>query len=114
MFDLQGGVAAANLYGWLGSANGGSTLGCQIVIEILMLLLYLYARVLARRAFGTSPTHEARALFMFLLLSDGARVQLTCSWWLNVNERILVRSLRGARLCQRRVHVSGVLRAPGS
>eukprot|EP01050_Picozoa_sp_SAG11_P013609 SAG11_NODE_1602_length_4600_cov_1.859587_4_plen_101_part_00 len=38
-----------------------------------MLLLYLYARVLARRAFGISPTHEARALFMYLLLSDGAR-----------------------------------------
>ena len=36
-----------------------------------MLLLYLYARVLARRAFGAAPTYEARALFMYLLLSDG-------------------------------------------
>ena len=36
-----------------------------------MLLLYLYARTLARRAFGAAPTYEARALFMFLLLSDG-------------------------------------------
>jgi hypothetical protein len=47
-------------------------LGCQILIEELMLLLDLYARTRARSAFGTAPTYEARALFMFLLLSDGA------------------------------------------
>jgi hypothetical protein len=47
-------------------------LGCQLFIEVLMLLLYLYARTLARKAFGAAPNHEARSLFMYLLLSDGA------------------------------------------
>ena len=37
-----------------------------------MLLLYLYGRTLARKAFGAEPTHEARTLIMYLLLSDGA------------------------------------------
>ena len=69
----QGSHAAAHLYGWLGGPNG-SVLGCQILIEVLMLLLYLYARTLARKAFGAAPTYEARALFMYLLLSDGARI----------------------------------------
>ena len=68
----QGAIGALNLYTWLGGENG-STLGCQILIEVLMLLLYLYARTLARKAFGAAPTYEARALFMYLLLSDGAR-----------------------------------------
>ena len=67
----QGSFAAFNLYAWLGGPNG-FVLGCQILIEVLMLLLYLYGRTLARRAFGTAPTYEARALFMYLLLSDGA------------------------------------------
>ena len=35
-----------------------------------MLLMYLYSRTLARKAFGAAPTYEARALFMYLLLSD--------------------------------------------
>ena len=48
-------------------------LGCQIAIEFLMLLLYLFARILARKAFGRAPSYEARTLFMYLLLSDGAR-----------------------------------------
>jgi hypothetical protein len=60
------------LYDWLGGPNG-SVLGCQIAIEVLMLLLYLFARTLARKAFGRAPSYEARTLFMFLLLSDGAR-----------------------------------------
>jgi hypothetical protein len=47
--------------------------GCQIAIEVLMLLLYLFARILARKAFGRAPSYEARTLFMYLLLSDGAR-----------------------------------------
>jgi hypothetical protein len=66
----QGAVTAVQLYGWLGGPDG-SVLGCQILIEVLMLLLYLYARTLARKAFGAAPTYEARALFMYLLLSDG-------------------------------------------
>jgi hypothetical protein len=37
-----------------------------------MLLMYLYSRTLARKAFGAAPTYEARSLFMCLLLSDGA------------------------------------------
>ena len=79
-----GSLEAVNLYAWLGGPNG-STLGCQILIEVLMLLLYLYARTLARRAFGAAPTYEARALFMFLLLSDGASAmnegcQSSCVW----------------------------------
>ena len=65
----QGAFTASNLYGWLGGPDG-STLGCQIVIEVIMLLLYLYARTMARKAFGAAPTYEARALFMYLLLSD--------------------------------------------
>ena len=65
----QGSYSAFHLYGWLGGPNG-SVLGCQILIEVLMLLLYLYARTLARKAFGATPTYEARALFMYLLLSD--------------------------------------------
>ena len=68
----QGAFTAFNLYSWLGGPDG-SVLGCQILIEVLMLLLYLYARTLARKAFGAAPTYEARALFMYLLLSDGAR-----------------------------------------
>ena len=67
----QGSFAAFNLYSWLGGP-GGSVLGCQLFIEVLMLLLYLYARTLARKAFGAAPNHEARSLFMYLLLSDGA------------------------------------------
>jgi hypothetical protein len=67
----QGAVAAFHLYNWLGGPNG-SVLGCQILLEVLMLLMYLYARTLARKAFGAAPTYEARALFMDLLLSDGA------------------------------------------
>jgi hypothetical protein len=71
----QGAITAYQLYRWLGGPDG-SVLGCQIAIEVLMLLLYLYARTLARKAFGATPTYEARALFMYLLLSDGAsRVQ---------------------------------------
>jgi hypothetical protein len=65
----QGAFTASNLYGWLGGPDG-STLGCQILIEVIMLLLYLYARTMARKAFGAAPTYEARALFMYLLLSD--------------------------------------------
>jgi hypothetical protein len=65
----QGAINAFHLYAWLGGENG-STLGCQILIEVLMLLLYLYARTLARKAFGAAPTYEARALFIYLLLSD--------------------------------------------
>ena len=68
----KGAVTAYQLYGWLGGPDG-SVVGCQILIEVLMLLLYLYARTLARKAFGAAPTYEARALFMYLLLSDGAR-----------------------------------------
>ena len=68
----QGAFTAYQLYGWLGGPDG-SVVGCQILIEVLMLLLYLYARTLARKAFGAAPTYEARALFMYLLLSDGAR-----------------------------------------
>ena len=71
----QGAVTAVQLYGLLGGPNG-SVLGCQILIEVLMLLLYLYARTLARKAFGAAPTYEARALFMYLLLSDGARTHV--------------------------------------
>jgi hypothetical protein len=67
----QGSFLAFNLYGWL-AGPGGSVLGCQIFIEVLMLMLYLYARTLARKAFGAAPNHEARSLFMYLLLSDGA------------------------------------------
>ena len=67
-----GAFAAFNLYIVLGGPDG-SVLACQLLIEVLTLLLYLYARVLARRAFGAAPTYEARALFMYILLSDGAR-----------------------------------------
>ena len=35
-----------------------------------MLLVYLFARILARRGFGFNPSYEARSLFMFLLVSD--------------------------------------------
>jgi hypothetical protein len=66
----QGAITAYHLYRWLGGPDG-STVGCQILIEVLMLLLYLYARTLARRAFGAAPTFEARVLFVYLLLSDG-------------------------------------------
>jgi hypothetical protein len=65
------------LYGWLGGPNG-SVLGCQIAIEVLMLLLYLFARTLARKAFGRAPSYEARVLFMYLLLSDGERAPGLC------------------------------------
>jgi hypothetical protein len=67
----QGAITAYHLYNWLGGPDG-STVGCQILIEVLMLMLYLYARTLARRAFGAAPTFEARVLFVYLLLSDGA------------------------------------------
>jgi hypothetical protein len=67
----QGGYTASHLYGWLGGPDG-SVVGCQILIEVLMLLLYLYARTLARKTFGAAPTYEARVLFVYLLVSDGA------------------------------------------
>jgi hypothetical protein len=66
----EGSFTAFHLYSWLGGPNG-STILCQIVIEVLMLLVYLYARTLARKAFGTAPAYEARTLFTYLLLSDG-------------------------------------------
>jgi hypothetical protein len=78
----QGSFTAFNLYSWLGGPDG-SVLGCQIAIEVLMLLLYLYARTRARRAFGASPTHEARALSMYLLLSDGARAVIGSEYQLH-------------------------------
>jgi hypothetical protein len=71
-YQTQGSFTAYQLYGWLGGPDG-SVLGCQIAIEVLMLLLYLFARTLARKAFGRAPSYEARTLFMYLLLSDGAR-----------------------------------------
>jgi hypothetical protein len=67
----EGAFTAFHLYSWLGGPDG-STVGCQILIQVLMLLLYLYARTLARKAFGTAPGLEARTLFMYLLMSDGA------------------------------------------
>ena len=76
-YQIQGAYTAYQLYGWLGGPNG-SVLGCQIAIEFLMLLLYLFARILARKAFGRAPSYEARTLFMYLLLSDGARAPRLC------------------------------------
>ena len=47
-----------------------STLLAQIVIEVLLLFVYLWARVLARRAFCGDPSLESRSLFAYLLISD--------------------------------------------
>ena len=47
-----------------------STLLAQIVIEVLLLLVYLWARVLARRAFSGDPSLESRSLFAYLLITD--------------------------------------------
>ena len=84
----QGCFTASNLYNWLGGPDG-SVLACQIAIEVLMLLLYLYVRTLARKAFGAAPSYEARALFMFLLLSDGVHNIIQSRSILRYNHRAI-------------------------
>ena len=47
-----------------------STLLAQVTIEVLLLFVYLWARVLARRAFSGDPSLESRSLFAYLLITD--------------------------------------------
>jgi len=39
-------------------------------MEVLMLIVYLYARFLSHRSFGGDASKEARGVFIFLLLGD--------------------------------------------